>query len=233
MMLKLGFDSMWVKLIMLFVTTVHYRQPNGTAGPIIPSRGLYQGDLISPCLFLICAKGLSYLLQAYAREGLIHGCRVDRLAPNITHLFFADDSLLFFKATPQESEIVKLCLKQYEEASGQTINCNKSLIVFSPNVTEDMKTSICSILNVASARDHGKYPGAPSLIGSKKVEVFDYVKKKAVKCMFGWRTKFLSRAGKEVLLKSVVQAIPNYVMSIFLLPTTLCDNIEKLMNKFW
>ncbi|PNX81020.1 ribonuclease H [Trifolium pratense] len=48
-----------------------------------------------------------------------------------------------------------------------------------------------------------------------------------------WSSKCLSKAGLEVLIKSVLQAIPNYFMSIFTLPSSLCDEIEKLMNSFW
>lgn len=43
----------------------------------------------------------------------------------------------------------------------------------------------------------------------------------------------MSRVGKEVLLKSVIQAIPSYVMGVFILPKKLCDDMDILMNKFW
>ena len=43
----------------------------------------------------------------------------------------------------------------------------------------------------------------------------------------------LSQAGKGVLIKSVAQAIPTYSMSVFLLPVSVCDEIQKMMNSFW
>ena len=82
-MMKLGFDSRWVELVMLFVTIVKYTvSSNGyTIEPITPQRGLRQGDPLSPYLFLICTEGLSVLLNDQARRGRIHGCKVANTAP--------------------------------------------------------------------------------------------------------------------------------------------------------
>lgn len=100
MMLQLGFDERWVKLIMLCVITVEYMviQDGHDIGPTVPQRGLRQGDPLSPYLFILRAKGLSNLLHGYSAQGLIHGCRVARTAPEVSHLFFADDSYIFFRA---------------------------------------------------------------------------------------------------------------------------------------
>jgi len=48
-----------------------------------------------------------------------------------------------------------------------------------------------------------------------------------------WTQKFLTRAGKEILLKSIAHSMPIFTMSVFLLPSTVCDSIEKIMNRFW
>ncbi|XP_031105286.1 uncharacterized protein LOC116010151 [Ipomoea triloba] len=100
MLLAIGFSVEWVDLVMLCVTTVSYNfLVNGTnAGQVTPTRGIRQGDPLSPYLFIICAEGLSLLLQQAEARGDFHGCRVARGAPPVSHLFFADDSLLFFNA---------------------------------------------------------------------------------------------------------------------------------------
>ena len=116
----------------------------------------WDGDSRSPYLFSICAEGLSTILSDYDSRGFIHGCKIARTAPSISHLFFAYDSFLFFKATMQESGEIKECLKLYEEASGQFMNFQKSSISFS-----------C------------KYIGLPSLMGKNKKEVFSFIKDKA------------------------------------------------------
>lgn len=101
MMLKLGIAQRWVKLVMLFDSSVKYMVINNgfSVGPILPGRGLRQGDPISPYIFLICAEGLSSILNYHVCHGRIHGCKVANSAPVISHLFFADNNFLFFRAT--------------------------------------------------------------------------------------------------------------------------------------
>ena len=192
-----------------------------------------QGDPLSPYLFIICAEGLSAIIQEYEHKGLIHGCKVARAAPRISHLFFADDSFFFFKATMSESEKVKECLNLYEKASGQIINFQKSSISFSYNVHSLLKEEICSFFNVTGTIDHGKYLGIPSCVGRNKKEIFSFIKDKAWKRIQGWKRRSLSKAGKEILLKTVIQSVPMYVMQVFLLPIFLCSELERMMNSFW
>jgi hypothetical protein len=71
-------------------------QPHGL---ITPTRGLRQGDPLSPYLFILCAEVLSSLLQHSSKEGLISGVSLSRGGTRIHHLFFADDSLLFSQQT--------------------------------------------------------------------------------------------------------------------------------------
>lgn len=80
-----------MKLIMLSVTLVKYsvRCNGGNIGPIVPQRGLRQGDPISLYIFLICAEGLTSLLYFYARQGLFHGYIITKSGPAISHLFFS------------------------------------------------------------------------------------------------------------------------------------------------
>lgn len=90
---------------MLCVSIVSYSvNINGTqVGPILPSRGLRQGDPLSPYLFLFCVEGLSGALRKSAEQGRITGCKIHSQAPAITHLLFADDSFLFCKASVEEA----------------------------------------------------------------------------------------------------------------------------------
>ena len=97
---KMGFGEKWVKLIIECISTVSYSiLVNGEPkGDIKPSRGIRQGDPLSPYLFLLCSKGLNRLLEAAAREDEIRGFSLCRNGPRISHLFFADDTLLSCKA---------------------------------------------------------------------------------------------------------------------------------------
>ena len=234
-MLKMGFSPDFVKLIMLCVSTVTYKIPSDglEIGPIAPSRGLRQGDPLSPYLFIICAQGLSSLINHYERVGLLHGIRIARGAPCLTHIFFADDCFLFFKASDREASVMKAALTLYGAASGQRVNFDKSSISFSVNTTTEVEHSICSLLGVWGTVNHGNYLGLPSFIGRSKSVIFRYIRERVWKRLQGWNQKLLSRAGKEILLKTVAQALPIYAMNTYLLPMELCREIERMMNSFW
>ncbi|XP_019167308.1 PREDICTED: uncharacterized protein LOC109163041 [Ipomoea nil] len=137
-------------------------------------------------LIMTCVTTVSYNFLAQEMS-LIHGCRVARGAPPISHLFFADDSLLFFKATVQEANEIKGCLALYESMSGQAVNYHKSSICYSKNTTEEIKE------NVAQAPNFGKYLGLPSFIGRNKKAAFAYIEDKIRQRIGSWNKKLLSQ----------------------------------------
>ena len=105
-MIRMGFCDNWISLIMECLSTVSYSLLiNGEpTGHIIPTRGICQGDPISPYLFLLCAEGLNGLIQKATSQGDIHGVSLCCQGPKITNLFFADDSFLFCRATISECQ---------------------------------------------------------------------------------------------------------------------------------
>jgi hypothetical protein len=128
---------------------------------------------------------------------------------------------------------MKNILATYEAASGQTINFQKSEIFCSRNVPGNIQTSISNLVGVNAVLGTGKYLGLPSMIGRSKKAVFSFIKDRVWKKINSWSSKSLSKAGREVLIKSVLQSIPTYFMSLFTIPSSLCDEIEKMMNSFW
>ncbi|KAK9924951.1 hypothetical protein M0R45_033292 [Rubus argutus] len=219
-LIKLGFHQTWVNWIMRCIRTVSYSfilngEPRGL---IKPTRGLRQGDAISPYLFLICAEVLSLMISMAESQGRLQGLKICNRAPSISHLFFADDSFIFFKATAPACEVLNEIFTNYELSSGQKINLDKSSISFSHNVHLDQQEALALILNVNRVDKHDKYLGLPMEISYSKVEAFGFLKEKIQKKLNGWREKYLSAAGKEVLIKAVIQSFPTYVMSCFELP---------------
>jgi hypothetical protein len=114
------------------VSLVTYRiHVNGVLSDIIhPQRGLRQGDPLSPYLFLLCAEGFSALLSQAEQEGRLQGVKVCQRAPSMSHLLFADDSLILFRAKGEDAQELQRILDLYEESSGQMINKEKSAIMF-------------------------------------------------------------------------------------------------------
>lgn len=111
----MGFPTQMINLIMQRVqSTSFFTLVNGIPkGPIIHSRGLRQGDPLSPYLFLLCTKGLISLLKKYALDKCLKGVRVCRGAPMINHLLFADNSLIFWKSNLETSQQLLDLLKKY------------------------------------------------------------------------------------------------------------------------
>ncbi|WOG84407.1 hypothetical protein DCAR_0103590 [Daucus carota subsp. sativus] len=234
-MIQMGFSRKWIDWIMLCISTVSYSVNfNGEQiGPISPTRGLRQGDPLSPYLFLLCVEGLSRSIRNSVEEGKLSGCKIHVQAPSVTHLLFADDSFLFCKATMEETREIKTILQKYELCSGQAINFQKSGIYFSANVRVDKQEEIKNMLEVHNDLSSGRYLGLPSLIGRSKKQVFNFLKDRLWRKIQGWSSKCLSKAGKAVLLRNVAQAVPSYAMSCFMLPKSLCKELERMMNSFW
>ena len=202
-------------------------------GLIHPSKGLRQGDPLSLFLFLLCTEGLHGLIKQAASNRDITGFRLCRHGPKLTHLFFADDNLLFCRANSTECSKVMDLLSVYEDVSGQKINKDKTALFFSKSVTEANRQIIKGILGVREIRHYEKYLGLPSLTGKGKRASFNYIKERVWRKLQGWEGKLLSQAGREVLIKAVIQAIPTYAMGCFKLPMGLCNEIEVMIRKFW
>jgi hypothetical protein len=129
-MRKMGFTEHWIGLTMQCVTSVSYSVLiNGTPyGKILPSIGLRQGDPLSLYLFFLCAEGLSSLLMRVEQDERIIGVPIAAKGFKLSHLFFADDSLLFCRANFSEWGQVINLLHKYELASGQKMNNSKTAI---------------------------------------------------------------------------------------------------------
>lgn len=104
-------------------------------GAIVPERGLRQGDPLSSYLFLIFIEGLIDLIHNFERRKMIKSIKVVRTALVISHMFFADDSYIFCKATTDSASNVMQLLRVFECASGQQINVDKSSVFFSSNTS--------------------------------------------------------------------------------------------------
>ncbi|KAL0400959.1 UNVERIFIED_CONTAM: putative mitochondrial protein [Sesamum latifolium] len=176
----------------MLVTTVSYSfMLNGKPfGFLRPERGIRQGDPLSPYLFIFCAEALSCLMQEAERRGRLRGVAVAEQAPRVSHLLFADDTLVFCEANETQIGEIQRILNGYEKASGQRL--------------------------VGGREEHY----------SRELKI-GY----GIGLVDG--TKLLSQAGKSVLVKSVLQSLPTYVMSCFQIPEYLIRHIESTTADFW
>jgi hypothetical protein len=217
---------------MTCVTSVRYRVRvySNDSEIFMPTRGLRQGDPLSPYLFLLCTEGFTALLAKAEEQEELVGVKVCRDAPAIANLLFADDSLILMQVDEANAGCLKRILDEYCAASGQLVSVDKSSIFFSPNIRVEEREVICNILNILTEALTDKYLGLPSIVGADHSDCFQFLIDRICKRISGWKEKLLSVGGKEVLLKAIAQAIPSYVMSVFKIPQKICKGIMAAMS---
>lgn len=188
---------------------------------------------MSPYLFIICAEGLSALIKEYERRGRFQGIKIARNAPVVSHMLFADDSYMYCKANGEGTRSAMDLLQQFQNASGQQVNLAKSSIFFSPNTDTNTRSEVCSIMGINEAGPDSTYLGLPSTLGRNKSVMLGYLKERMRQRIQRWEGKYISKGGKEVLIKSVAQSLPSYAMNVFLQPVEMCREMEQLMCKYW
>ena len=109
-------------------------------------------------------------------------------------------------------------MKEYEVVSGQQINFQKSLIQFEHKIEDSSRQELGDILGIQNLGEMRSYLGLSESIGGSKVQVFGFVQDRLNNRVNGWTFRFFTKGGKEVIIKSVVTALPNHVMYVYRLP---------------
>ena len=112
-------------------------------GSISPSRGLRQGDPLSPFLFILGTEVLSHLLVNAENNGSFKGFPLARTCPRVSHLLFADDLIIFAQASVVDVGVIQSCIDKYQECSGQLVNVKKSAIMFTHKVPWSCQRAFC------------------------------------------------------------------------------------------
>jgi hypothetical protein len=202
-------------------------------GKVFPHRGLRQGDPLSPFLFILGTEVLSRLIMKEEAAGIIHGIKISRNSPPVSHLLYADDLMVFSRGNITEAACILNCLNKFSAWSGQQINFTKSSLILSQNCNPSTSNSIHSILKLRPIPPTAKHLGLPLFFHRNKNLAFEDLKQKILNKISGWKSKLLSQAARTSLIKSVASSIPSYSMSLFLLPKTFSHKIDSAFRKFW
>ncbi|XP_058742267.1 uncharacterized protein LOC131614725 [Vicia villosa] len=151
------------------------------------------------------------------------------IATEIIHTLEKKDE----RANLTEVRYLMSLLDTYAAAAGEEINLTKSEVLFSHNLSLPAQEDLANIMGVRHVLGTGKYLGLSSMIGRSKKAIFSFIKNHIWNRINSWKGRSLSRAGKKIMIKSVLQAIPTCIMSIFILPDVVVNEIEKMLNSFW
>lgn len=124
-------------------------------------------------------------------------------------------------------------LKEYEGVSRQQINFEKNSIQFGYKVEEPIRHGLGDILGIQNVGGMETYLGIRENLGGSKIQFFGFIQDRLNKRVNGWTFKFFSKGGKDVIIKSVVTALQNHVMSCFRIPKTATKKLKSAVAQFW
>jgi len=162
---RMGFASCWIDWILECTSTVTYSflinsQP---LEKVVPSRGIRQGDPLSPYIFILCGEVLSGLCrQAQVSK------HMSQHSPSVNHLLFADDTMFFCKTKKKDCTALLTILQRYGDVSGQLINTQKSSVFFSRRTPYETQLQVKQWLSIINDGGLGKYLGLPEHFGRRR-----------------------------------------------------------------
>jgi len=186
------------------------------SGLIQATRGIRQGDPLSPYIFIICMEALSNALfkESLKPKSRI-GIKLSTGSERIPCLRFADHCLLFWNADPTTCTKLKSLLDLFYTHSGQLINYHKSILTFSTNATTSHRRLAAGIFNIIHSDSLGKCLGCPVFQKRPSVVTFQELVDKAMTKLAGWKSNCLSKAGRAVLIQSHLEALLAHTMQCF------------------
>ncbi|CAJ2663648.1 unnamed protein product [Trifolium pratense] len=220
-MRRMSFPTLWRKWIRECVCTATTSVlVNGSLTDEFPlRRGLRQGDPLSPFLFLLAAEGLNVLMEAMVARNLFQGYSFgEQGMVTVSHLQFADDTLLLGVKSWANVRALRAVLVLFETMSGLEVNFNKSMLV-GVNISDSWLGEAASVLCCKVGKIPLLYLGLQIGGDLRRLSFWDPVLHRIKNRLSGWKSRFLSFGGRLVLLRSVLTSLPVYALSFFKAPS--------------
>ncbi|GKV07784.1 hypothetical protein SLEP1_g19505 [Rubroshorea leprosula] len=236
MLLRMGFCNTWRMWIRecLQSNTVSVLVNGSPSRQFSVSKGLRQGDPLSPFLFLIVAEGLNGLMSSAVEKELYKGVTVGKDAVMITHLQFADDTIFFGDATENNIMVIKSIMRSFELLSGLKINLQKSQLM-GINVEDSWGCKMAYRLCCKKGEFPFKYLGIPIGGSHRRLTMWQPLLESFKKKLSSWKGRQgrqLSLGGRITLINSVLSSLPVFLMSVYLLPKGTLKAIDKIRKSF-
>lgn len=206
---------------------------NGTRGPYFKTmRGLRQGDPLSPLLFNLVADSLSVLMEKAVDKNLITGVLGSIIEKGISHIQYADDTVLMTDGSDKSIVNLKILLYCFEWMSGLKINFHKSEVVFFGYSQADQERK-ANMLNCKLGTLPMKYLGIPVSDSILGLGAFQGVTNRMIKRLDPWKGKFMISGGKLILTNTCLSNLPMYVMGFYMLPKGTHVKMDSIRSKFF
>ena len=232
---RMGFGMRWCRWIRTCISTVQFSVLfNGSSADFFgSSRGLRQGDPLSPMLFLVMMEVFSKMMKRAEGVDLLRGFRADGRRGErvcVSHLLFMDDTILFCDANEEQILHVRMIFLCFEAVTGLKVNALKSEMVpigEVPNIHFLAEILGCQIGSLPMT-----YLGMPLGASHKSPNVWNPILERIERKLAGWKKLYLSKGGRLTLLKSTLSSLPTYYLSLFTIPTHVANKIERLQRDF-
>ena len=232
---KMGFGTRWIRCMRACTSIVRFSViVNGfPTGFFDSSRGLRQGDPLSPLLFLLIMEVLSCMLWRSVERGFIRGFQVGRDAQSnvsVSHLLYANDTILFCEAHPEQLLYTRMALTCFEAVIGLKVNMSKSEMVLVGEVAG--LSALADLLYCHTRTLPLQYLGMPLGASYKALAIWTPIVEKIERRLAGWQKVYLSRGGRLTLLKSTLSSLPTYYLSLFPILVSVAKRIECIQQNF-
>lgn len=231
---QMGFPESWISLVERSICSCWFSVlVNGVRSGFFKStRGLRQGDPISPALFVIAADYLSRSLDRLILGKKEMTFKSTRYCEEVSHLAYADDILIFTQAAPDSLRKLKDCLANYEAASGQQINLTKSKFYIDA-AHEGWSETIQAEGGLTKGTFPFLYLGVPIYRGAKRTDMFLFIREKISRRINGWAHRHLSFGGRLTLIKSTLEAIPIHIFQAIEPTSGALKLLEQQIARFF
>ncbi|KAG6421540.1 hypothetical protein SASPL_118096 [Salvia splendens] len=231
---RMGFPDPWISLMERCIGYCWFSVlVNGApSGFFRSTRGLRQGDPISPALFVIAAEYLSRALDKLILGQKDMTFKASRRCMEISHLAYADDIIIFTQAAAMPMRRLRACLEKYERVSGQQVSLAKSNFYIAEN-----HEHWANLIQAEGGFSRGAFPflylGVPIYRGVKRTDMFLFLREKIARRISGWAHRHLSFGGRLTLIKSTLEAIPLHIFQAVEPTTGTLKQLDQQMARFF